>query len=215
MKISIIGWGSLIWRPETLQIASRWRRDGPSLPIEFARISKDGRLTLVIYEESAEVQTYWASSGYNTLDAAIENLQERECTEKGWIHCLLSNGKVYEEDGILRSVPNRIRGKITAWLARKPELDAAAWTGLPSNWQRKRHKPFSVDDAVLYTEKLETAIELGTTEDERGKAEIVLNSAREYVRNTPAQVQTAVRKRLSAQRSWADTALSPVLFDPE
>jgi hypothetical protein len=43
MRVSIIGWGSLIWRPEVLQIESRWRRDGPSLPIEFARISGDGK----------------------------------------------------------------------------------------------------------------------------------------------------------------------------
>lgn len=55
-------------------------RDGPSLPIEIARISGDGRLKLVIHQESAELQTYWALSKCETLDGAIENLREREGT---------------------------------------------------------------------------------------------------------------------------------------
>lgn len=214
MTISIIGWGSLIWCPGALQIESRWYRDGPALPIEFARISRHGRLTLVIHEESAEVQTYWARSRCKTLDAAIENLREREGTpKKRLIHCLLSSGKVYEGDGIRRKVPNKICEKISNWLVQKQELDAAIWTGLSSNWKEKRHRPFNIEDAVLYTKGLEEAVNL--TADELQKAEIVLDSASEYVRNTPAQVQTAVRKRLSAQRKWADAALSPVLFDPE
>jgi hypothetical protein len=62
--------------------------------------------------------------------------------------------------------------------------------------------------------KLEKAVKPGT-EDQRREAEIVIKSAREYVRNTPAQVQTAVRKRLSAQPEWSDSAPSCVLFDPE
>jgi hypothetical protein len=48
MKIAVIGWGSLIWCPGSLRIQTAWHNDGPSLPIEFARILKDGRLTLVI-----------------------------------------------------------------------------------------------------------------------------------------------------------------------
>jgi hypothetical protein len=47
--IAVIGWGSLIWCPGILRTKSRWHSDGPALPIEFARISGDNRLSLVIH----------------------------------------------------------------------------------------------------------------------------------------------------------------------
>ena len=48
MRIAIIAWGSLVWDPRTLQIKGDWVASGPELDIEFSRVSKDGRLTLVI-----------------------------------------------------------------------------------------------------------------------------------------------------------------------
>jgi hypothetical protein len=48
MKIAVLGWGSLIWQPRELRISLPiWKTDGPELPVEFARVSMDGRLTLV------------------------------------------------------------------------------------------------------------------------------------------------------------------------
>jgi hypothetical protein len=35
-----------------------------------------------------------------------------------------------------------------------PELSAAIWTGLSTNWQEKRAKAFTVEDAVLYATEL-------------------------------------------------------------
>ena len=46
MKIAVLGWGSLIWDPKELDANNEWNNDGPFLPIEFARISNNGRLTL-------------------------------------------------------------------------------------------------------------------------------------------------------------------------
>ena len=196
MTVAIIGWGSLIWCPGTLEIKSRSRADGPQLPVEFARISDDGRMTLVIYESSAAVRTYWALSTYEEVDGAIENLQKRErAPTKELIHCLLSSGQVYEGDGTRRKVPDEVRENIRTWLALKPEISAVVWTALSTNWQDKRAKAFTVEDALLYARELEAAVDLGTT-DERRKAQHVLDRACDYVRNTPAQVQTAVRKRL-------------------
>jgi hypothetical protein len=77
-----------------------------------------------------------------------------------------------------------------------------------------RPDPLSITSPVLYAMELEQAAKQKTG-DERRKTEILLNSVREYVRNTPDQVQTAVRKRLSAEPEWADAALSPALFDPQ
>jgi hypothetical protein len=51
-KIAILGWGSLIWdkREEFERLHGPWQSDGPSLKIEFSRISstRGGALTLVI-----------------------------------------------------------------------------------------------------------------------------------------------------------------------
>jgi hypothetical protein len=52
---------------------------GPRLPIEFCRISRDGRLTLVIDESfGVPCTTYSALSAFGDLNAAIENLRDRE-----------------------------------------------------------------------------------------------------------------------------------------
>jgi hypothetical protein len=48
MNIAILGWGSLVWDQRVLPTESEWNSEGPRLPIEFSRVSQDGRLTLVI-----------------------------------------------------------------------------------------------------------------------------------------------------------------------
>ncbi len=80
MKTAILGWGSLLWQPKDLQFDKEigWSENGPMLPIEFARISKDGRLTLVITKDVKEVKTYFAISNYKTLEEAVLNLAVRE-----------------------------------------------------------------------------------------------------------------------------------------
>ena len=44
MKIAILGWGSLVWDSRQLPHSGEWHTGGPVLPIEFSRVSKDGRL---------------------------------------------------------------------------------------------------------------------------------------------------------------------------
>jgi len=62
-KIAVIAWGSLVWDKRSLRIADKFECTGPRLPIEFCRISGDGRLTLVIDETNgAECPTYQACS---------------------------------------------------------------------------------------------------------------------------------------------------------
>lgn len=53
MHIYILGWGSLIWdkRPEFEDYHGPWQSDGPTLKLEFSRISQKtrlGALTLAI-----------------------------------------------------------------------------------------------------------------------------------------------------------------------
>ena len=72
--VGIAGVGS----PGSENRRDRLRPNGPLLPIEFCRISADGRLTLVIDEIFGDVcKTYSAPSAFDNLDAAIENFSAR------------------------------------------------------------------------------------------------------------------------------------------
>ena len=82
MKIACIGWGSLVWRPENLQIQNKWFDDGPLLPIEFTRQSDNGRMTLIIDDSSSFVRTLWALMTVEDLPTAIKSLEERENSKK-------------------------------------------------------------------------------------------------------------------------------------
>ncbi len=76
MRCAVLGWGSLVSDPRELQAATDFAPNGPLLPIEFCRISRDGRLTLVVDETYGAVcTTYSAPSAIETLDGAIENLR--------------------------------------------------------------------------------------------------------------------------------------------
>jgi hypothetical protein len=79
MRISILAWGSLVWDRKDLAVVADFAPAGPRLPVEFCRVSRDGRLTLVIDEAfGAPCITYSAPSTFDNLEAAIENLRIRE-----------------------------------------------------------------------------------------------------------------------------------------
>lgn len=79
MRIAYLGWGSLVWNPKTLPIVGTWENGGPVLPIEFSRISSDGRLTLVIDEvHGMNIETLFAVFDVDEQSAAIEQLMNRE-----------------------------------------------------------------------------------------------------------------------------------------
>jgi hypothetical protein len=199
MKIVILGWGSLIWCPGGLRIKTRWHGDGPSLPIEFARISQDDRLTLVIQPGSAEQSTYWAVSEFTDLKEARQNLKAREKTKSIDIHHVLRDGTRAGD------VPAGITETIAGWMSQRGHIDAVVWTGLPSNWREKRGRDFAVDDARDFLLALEA---------ERGRAEAAYDRAREYVTHAPPSINTAVRHTMRA-RGWNDAALPSILFEPE
>jgi hypothetical protein len=182
MRIAVLGWGSLIWDPRELMLKStEWHEDGPRLPIEFARISKDGRLTLVTYPGAEPQPTLWAESGLTDLGAARENLRAREgkTCRLNSIHALTRAGGS-SEAGLDRAT----RESVAEWLETRPNLDAAIWTGLSSNWREERCREYSVDDALAYLRSL------------HGQQR---QSAAEYIAKAPQQVQTALRVRAKAE----------------
>lgn len=197
MNIAVLGWGSLIWCPGSLRIKTLWRSDGPMLPIEFARISEDERLTLVIKLGSGDQPTYWALSEFTTVNDARNNLRARENSKFDDIHYVLRDGTA--ADG----APREIVIKAKEWLARHEDLQAAVWTGLPSNWRVKRECDFTPEDAVSFLLELEAT---------RDRAKATYERAREYVTNAPTVLDTAVRRAMRT-RGWEDVPLPAKLLE--
>lgn len=169
MKIAIIAWGSLIWDKRELPIIGEWQKGGPMLPIEFSRISSDGRLTLVIDDKNGvPVSTYYAQSGATDLMQAVEDLRKREGSPKEMIGVASKN------------INSRRLGheSIHAW-AIAHKWDAAIWTGLPSNFEEKHHVPFTVQNGLDYLKTLEG--------EKRYRA-------MEYINLAPERVDTPFRR---------------------
>ena len=78
MKIACLGWGSLIWKSGALPVAGEWQTDGPSLPVEFCRVSDGGELATAICMNAPAVPVLWAWLEATTLSVACRALRERE-----------------------------------------------------------------------------------------------------------------------------------------
>jgi hypothetical protein len=177
MRIAIIGWGSLIWDPRDLPREGTWQDDGPELKIEFKRISKDARLTLVI-DSAAEslVKTKYVLSPRTCLDDAAEDLRSREGTSRkriGWVNVTdnTTSGDQYGDQIDVHSI-------ITCW-CKKKRFDGAVWTALRPNFEKELEKPSTINEALCYLGKLPKNV----------RAE-----ALRYIENAPDCVQTPFRK---------------------
>ena len=157
------------------------------LPIEFARESSNGRLTLVIQPGSRKQRTYWAKSRCEKLCDAIENLRAREGkkTRKEDIHFVNKDGSGHRGDSKSVSV-------LRKWLMKMENLDAAIWTGLPGTYDR--------GSAIKYLKSIKNPARLA--------------EARKYVRMAPPQVQTVVRAAMR-KAGWSDCDLPAQLFAPD
>ncbi len=179
MKIAIIAWGSLVWDPRTLQIKGDWNNIGPMLNIEFSRVSKDGRLTLVIDPDNGEeVKTYFAESKRTDLGDAIADLRDREGTVRkriGFVDLISGNDSKAEfADQV------DVFTKIQDW-CRSKGYDAAVWTALPSQFKDQTKLDFSVDNAIFYLQHLPKSAR---------------ENALEYIRNAPQEIITPVRRKI-------------------
>lgn len=191
MDVAMLAWGSLVWRPThagaTLQLHTpgQWEQDGPWLPVEFARISCDRALTLVVIPSyPAKVRTLWSVSAHQNLEKAIRNLAGREGITKDLesIHGVLRDGSR------IGAVDGGIASTVHAWLLEHPALDAAIWTGLgthPGRWRDHGYEEgFTPDNALSYLRSLQ------------GEEH---HPALEYMRRAPEQIATPVRQRAKDQ----------------
>jgi len=181
MKIAVLGWGSLIWDRRNLRIAGEWFEDGPYLPIEFARVSKDGRLTLVLFPHAKKVQVLWAYMDTDDLEEAIENLKERECTTTKRIGFVeITHGR-----NRCNVIPDVI-SDIEEWLNEK-SINAVTWTDLCSNFEEKTEAEFTEDNVIKYLENLQPYAK---------------RKAEEYIRKAPLQIRTKMRKVIEERLGW-------------
>ena len=180
MKIAVLAWGSLVWDPRDLKIVNVWKTDGPFLPIEFARISMDGRLTLVIRTNSEPVQVLWTLMQSKDLDEAILDLKNREGTvikRIGYVD-LVNNTK--------RSKSDILADEITNWALEKG-LDAVIWTDLGMKFKDVLNRKLNAENVIKYLSGLPIS----------KKAR-----AREYIENAPVQVRTALRSVIEEELGW-------------
>jgi len=179
MKIVVLGWGSLIWDPRDLRIDGEWQKDGPTLPIEFARVSRDGRLTLVLFPEAEKVPVLWNYMKTEEINEAINNLKDREGTTIDKIGFIKKTGEVRSN---LITEPNEIK----EW-AKTKDIDAVIWTDLLSNFKERTSLEFNEDNIIKYLKDL--------LSDKKEKA-------KEYITCAPPQIRTRIREKIEERLGW-------------
>lgn len=187
-KFAVLGWGSLLWddRPKFVDFNQRlsgWNPDGPTLRLEFARVSssREGALTLVLVKAplGAECKVSYALIDRRELDDAICDVRCREgCNVADIGYCRI--GGAAEARGHDPAVIDAIR----AWGAHM-QMDAVIWTDLPDNFSAKSDPPanFDVPAALAHLQK----------RSPKGKS-----MAAEYIWRAPAFVQTPLRAALQS-----------------
>lgn len=179
MKIACLGWGSLIWRPENLLVRHKWFEDGPIIPIEFARESRDKRITLVITDNAKPIRILWALMSVGNLQTAIQSLQQREGIADRNRDTLI--GRVKADDNPTEEIKKIILNWLKAY-----NLDAAIWTDLKPKFNNEDRTP-SIEEVLGHLTKLDY-------EDKK--------HAEEYIRKTPKQIDTDYRREIEMTLGW-------------
>jgi hypothetical protein len=180
MLIACLAWGSLVWRPEGLPVHKPWFDDGPLLPVEFARQSKGGLITLVLVSGHKRVRSLWAPMSVDELEAAKSQLAEREeiKTENipkyiGWW------SRNSDSTGPFIAT-------VKEWAAHRT-VEAVIWTALPPKFDDMEGRVPKADELVTFLRRLPY--------DKRRQAE-------EYVRRAPLQIDTEYRRVMEAELGW-------------
>jgi hypothetical protein len=177
--IACVGWGSLIWDKRDLDVDG-WRADGPVLPVEFARQSSDGRITLVIAPRCEPVTTLWSLFNTRDLAEARESLRQRERIPRSSAGDLIADWHRGENPASEHDVT------ISAWAATR-DFEAAVWTNLSPKFAGRDGRIPTENDVVAYLQALKS--------EARAAAE-------EYVRRAPRQINTAYRRAIERAVGW-------------
>ena len=187
-RIAVLGWGSLLWEVNESfdKYHEDWKSGGPTLPIEFSRVSRSrgGALTLVLDPDNGvQLPTWYAVSTRDSFTDAICDLRCREDTTIANIGFI--NRVTNETNSRLESVAKVVR----VW-AEASDFGVVIWTDLSSNFYQRIKKPFSTTTAMEYLDSLNAT----------GKAK-----AREYITRARQEVVTPLRTFLGEQ-GWPQQA---------
>lgn len=177
-RIACLGWGSLTWEAKGFAVRGGWSEDGPAIPVEFARQSSDGRMTLVLVSNAKPVKSLWAVMQSDDLASAVDALRDREGIPKKNVDkhvCRWSNGQ---------PAPSLIPG-LPDW-ALSRDIEHVVWTGLPPKFDDGGTVP-TAEQVVEYLGRL--------TGEQRARAE-------QYVRLAPRQINTEYRRCIESALDW-------------
>jgi hypothetical protein len=196
MDIACLGWGSLVWDKRSLPLKPsnppRWHRDGPELPIEFARHSSRERITLVIgpMESTDPMPVLWAYMDCAAIGDAHEALARREWGDgalpRDWPGWKNRNIATWTKAASATSAGAAAQ-RIATW-ANGKRLDGVVWTDLPPKFGGQESVP-SCDQVISFLQQLQKS-------NKHAKAE-------EYIRNAPPQIQTKYRRAIESKFGWA------------
>jgi hypothetical protein len=156
-----------------------WCHDGPPLSIEFARKSNDGRITLVLTEDTPAICVLWCRLAVRSVTQAKAALAKREC---------IPANNIDRDIGLWStSVSSHHRGAeaVGEWASFVGHA-AVVWTALPAKFPGIVGKP-SCQQVVRYLSSLEGSPR---------------SAAEEYVRHAPSQVRTPYRESIERELGW-------------
>ncbi len=178
MKIACLGWGSLIWKPGILPVRRPWRRDGPDLPIDFAREGDGGELAAVLCDSAPVARVMWALLDVRCVEAARELLRRREQIPSSQPRSV----------GSVEGCANRYEySAVIARWARAMRLDAVVWTALPPRIFGENGRAPTIEEALAHIREL--------PEERRRHAEF-------YTRSAPMFIATPMRRALEETFGW-------------
>lgn len=193
LRIACLGWGSLLWDPRSLPMIGAFRDDGPRLPIEFSRVARDGRVTLVIDGAAEPIATWAVALDVDGLDAAVEALGRRERIGPArWATWIGAQTRAHPDED-RGDASEATRATLAAWLPGSG-FDAVVWTALPFRRPDGRFDRPSGDELAAHLHRLE------------GEAR---ERAEEYIRRAPSTVRTARRTRFEKELGWSPSDVAP------
>lgn len=160
-----------------------WHNDGPLLPVEFARESGGKRITLVLCPGVPRVRTCWTLLNVPDIESAKQSLGLREYPDAKpkWIR---------ENIGFWDQATGASFGlevdTIVAW-ATERGLAGVVWTNLPCKFNQTSGVMPTAEQVIAYLRALDGG--------DRLKAE-------EYVRKSPAQIDTPYRRLIAQELGW-------------
>lgn len=120
-------------------MTGEWHANGPGVQVEFARQSRDGRLTLVMVGSGPVVASLWAVLGVADLASGAEALRRREETASRYIGVWPS-----------AAAPQ----SIGVW-AEEHKLTGVVWTALPPKFQDTEARVATAAETMSYLRSLQ------------------------------------------------------------